>query len=69
MYVVIKFESFWKKKEFLIVYIYILFWINKLYEILILFCLVMWFMVEDVYVINIDVVDIEWFNLEYYIRD
>lgn len=73
MYVVVKFESFWKKKEFPIahiyIYIYISLWTNKLHEILTPFRLAMWLMVEDAYAINIDVVDIERFNSEHYIRD
>lgn len=69
MYVVIKFESFWKKEEFPIAHIYISLWTNKLHEILTPFRLAMWLMVEDAYAINIDVVDIERFNSEHYIRD
>lgn len=67
MYVVIKFESFWKKEEFPIAHISL--WTNKLHEILTPFRLAMWLMVEDAYAINIDVVDIERFNSEHYIRD
>ena len=44
-------------------------WTNKLHEILTPFRLAMWLMVEDAYAINIDVVDIERFNSEHYIRD